>query len=384
VSRADAKRLLGTLTDANLLDDTVGGYRFHDLTRLHARELAEQAEPGSAREEAVRRMLDWYLATAGSASLTVTPYRRNDDLVLDVRYQPAEAVRFASSGAALEWLDRELPNVVAAAQLAASCRQWSVTWQLADAMWPLFLYRGRHAERLELDRLGLDAARKSGEALGEAKMLYRLGTALIQAGQFDEAEARLGQARSTWQRLGRRDRVAGSLRRLGYLAMVRGRPHDAVDWFGQAVAGYQELGDVRHAAVTLSNLTDALIATDRLHEAITALEEAGQLLADSPDPHSRGRMLTRLGQAHTLAGNSATAADYLYQSLRTMREIGSARGEADALMALGDLAGRAGQPDEARTRYAEAQRVLVSLGSPSPEEALIDARLAQFDQPGQA
>ena len=384
VSRADAKRLLGTLTDANLLDDTVGGYRFHDLTRLHARELAEQAEPGSAREEAVRRMLDWYLATAGSASLTVTPYRRKDDLVLDVRYQPAETVRFASSGAALEWLDRELPNVVATAQLAASCRQWSVTWQLADAMWPLFLYRGRHAERLELDRLGLDAARKSGEALGEAKMLYRLGTALIQAGQFDEAEARLGQARSTWQRLGRRDRVAGSLRRLGYLAMVRGRPHDAVDWFGQAVAGYQELGDARHAAVTLSNLTDALIATDRPHEAIAALEEAGQLLADSPDPHSRGRMLTRLGQAHTLAGNSAAAADYLYQSLRTMREIGSARGEADALMALGDLADRAGQPDEARTRYAEAQRVVVSLGSPSPEEALIDARLAQFDQPGQA
>ena len=45
VPRAQAKRLLGMLTDANLLDDTAGGqYRFHDLTRLHARETAEHEE----------------------------------------------------------------------------------------------------------------------------------------------------------------------------------------------------------------------------------------------------------------------------------------------------------------------------------------------------
>jgi tetratricopeptide (TPR) repeat protein len=380
VSRADAKRLLGRLTDANLLDDTSGGrYRFHDLTRLHARDLAEQTEPESAREEAIRRMLDWYLAAAGTASLTVTAYRKEGDLVLDIRYPPAEPLRFASSGAALEWLDRELPNVLAAARMAAGYRQYSVAWQLADAMWPVFLYRGRHAERLDFDRLGLDAAREGSDALGEAKMLYRLGTALVSTGQLDQAEAYLEQARNAWQRLGRRDRVAGSLRRLGYLAMVSGRPEDAVGWIGQAVADYRDLGDARHVAVTLSNLADALIETDHPQDAITALDEASQLLADSPDPHSQGRMLTRLGQAHELAGNRKTAADYLHQALRIMREIGSASGEADALVALGDLAGRAGRPDEARTRYAEAQRVLVSLGS--PEDARIRERLARLDRP---
>jgi tetratricopeptide (TPR) repeat protein len=381
VPRRDTKRLLGGLTDANLLDDAVGGYRFHDLTRLHAREMAEQAEPESAREEAIRRMLDWYLAAAGSASLTVTPYRRQGDLVLDIRYQPAESLRFASSSAALEWLDRELPNVLAVARLAVSHHQWSVAWQLADAMWPVFLYRGRLAQRLELDHLGLDAARQGGEALGEAKMLYRLGTALINADQLDQADAHIKQARSAWQRLGRRDRVAGSLRRLGYLAVVRRRPEDAVGWFTQAVADYRELGDIRHIAVTLSDLADALIETDRPQDAITALDEASHLLADAPDPHSRGRMLTRLGQAHELAGHMETATDYLHLAVDTLREAGSARGEADALVALGDLAGHSGQLDEARTRYAEAQRVLVSLGS--PEEARIRQRLAQLDQPGQ-
>jgi tetratricopeptide (TPR) repeat protein len=383
VSRAAAKRLLGTLTDANLLDDTAGGrYRFHDLTRLHAHDLAHQAEPAPAREEAIRRMLDWCLAAAGSASLTVTPYRGVGDIVLTLCYQPAEPPRFASPSAALDWLDRELPNVLAAARMAASHRHWSVAWQLADVLWPVFLYRGRQAERLEFDRLGLDAARAGGDALGEAKMLYRLGTALINAGEHDQAEARIEEARDAWQRLGRPDRVAGSVRRLGYLALARGRAEGAVEWFGQAVTDYRELGDARHLAVTLGDLADALIATSRPREAIEALEEAGRLLVDSPDPHSQGRLLTRLGLAYELAGNSRAAGEYLDQSLRAMREIGSRRGEADALVALGDLAGRAGRSDEARTRYAEAQRVLVSLGS--PEEARIRDRLAELDRPGQA
>jgi tetratricopeptide (TPR) repeat protein len=389
IPRADAKRLLGALTDANLLDDVSGGqYRFHSLTRLHAREMADQHETTAARDEAVRRMLDWFLAVAGGASLTVTPYRADGDLILDIQYPPAEPLRFSGSGTALEWLDRELPNVLAAARLAAGRAQWRAAWQLADAMWPVFLYRGRHQERLELDTLGLEAARAGGDTLGEAKMLYRLGTATMDAGQLDQAEAYIEQAMTVWRQLGRRDRVAGSLRRLGYVAMARHRPDDAADWFSRALAAYREPFDARHVALTLSNLADALIEDGRPREAIDALDEAGPLLADFRDPHSQGRVLTRLGRAHERAGHLETAAGYLDQALLTMREIGSARGEADTLLALGDLAKRSGQPDEARTRYAEAQRVLASLGSPqeaqSPQEARVRARLAGLDRPDQA
>jgi tetratricopeptide (TPR) repeat protein len=382
VPRSEAKRLLGLLTDANLLEDASGSqYRFHDLTRLHAQEMADRDE-SAARDMATRRMLDWFLATATSASLTVTPYRRDTDLVVDVHFKAAEPLRFASASAALDWLDRELPNVLAAARLANSRRHWSTAWQLADAMWPLFLHRGRHAERLEFDRLGLDAARAGGEALGEAKMLYRLGTALMNAGELDHAEATFEQARDAWQRLGRPDRVAGALRRLARLAMVRGRPEDAVSLFAQAVADYRELGDARHVAATLSNMAEALTESDHPREALTALEEAERLLADShsPDLYNQGLVQTRLGQAHERAGDTERATACLDRALRTMREASSARGETNALVALGDLASRAGRLDEARTRYTEAQRVLVSLGS-TDEEARVRKRLARLDEP---
>jgi tetratricopeptide (TPR) repeat protein len=380
VPRASAKRLLGVLADANLLDDAAGSqYQFHDLTRLHAREMADQHESADAREEAIRRMLDWFLTIARDASRTILPYREDSDLILDIRYPPAEPLRFASSSTALEWLDRELPTVLAAARLAVRHRHWRVAWQLAHVMWPVFLYRGRHAERLEFDRLGLTAAREGGDALGEAKMLYRIGVAVMGDGQFDEADAYIRQALAAWQRLGRRDRMAGSLRRLGYVAMARRHPDEAVGWFASALAAYREAGDDRHIAVTLSNLGDALIEAGRPRDAIGALEEAGSLLANSRDPHSQGNVLIRLGRAHEQAGQLEAAAGYLHDALRTMRETGSARGEADALVALGDLASRTGRPDQARTRYAEAQRVSVSLGS--PEDARIQERLAKLDHP---
>lgn len=380
IPRTEAKHLLGVLTDANLLEDVADGQcRYHDLTRLHAREMAEREEQGTTRDEVIRRMLDWFLAVADDAAHSVTPYRT--EMIPDIRYPPAEPLRFASSGDALDWLDRELPNVMAAARLAASQRLWSVTWQLADAMWPLFLYRGRHAERLEFDRLGLDTAREGGDAMGEAKMLYRIGTAVMNLGQLDEAESYFRQALRSWQLLGQDGRVAGSQRRLGSVAMAGHRPVDAIEWFSRALSAYRDLADARHTALTLISLSGALIETGRFTEAIAALTEAGSQLADSPDPHSQARVLTMLGRAHDQGGQPEVATDYLHRALRAMREIGSAHGEAEALVSLGDLAVRAGQRDEARGHFTQAHQVLVSLGS--PQAAQVRERLARLDQPGQ-
>lgn len=377
VPRTDASRMLEVLTDANLLDEAADGqYRFHDLTRLHAREMADRHDPAAARDEAIRRMLDWFLAATGSACLLILPYLT--DVVTDLRYSPAEPLMFPGPHGALEWLDRELPNVMAAARLAAAQRLWSVPWQLADAMWPLFLYRGRYTERLDMDRLGLDAARENGDALGEAKMLYRIGGSVLNIGQLDQAETYFVQALAVWHRLGQRDRMAGSLRRLGFVARKRGRPDDAIAWFTRALNRYRDLADARHTALTLIDLADALVETDRTDDAIASLNEAGALLSDAADPNNQARVLTGLGHAHERCGRLEIAADYLREALRAMQDLGSALGEAEILRSLGDLAVHAGDTSEARNRYIQAQRLLVSLGS--PEAAQIRDRLERLDQ----
>jgi len=377
VPRADAKRMLEVLTDANLLDEAAADqYRFHDVTRLHAREMADRGDPADASDEAIRRMLDWFLAATGTACRLILPYRT--DLVADLRYPPAEPLRFVGPNGALEWLDRELPNVMAAARLAAARQLWSVPWQLADAMWPLFLYRGRYTEQLELDSLGLDAARENGDPVGEAKMLYRIGGSVLSSGQLDQAETYFVQALAAWRRLGRRDRMAGSLRRLGFVARKRRRPDDAIARFILALNVYRELADTRHIALTLIDLADAFTETDRAADAIASLEEAGVLLADAPDPNNQARVLTGLGRAHERCGRFEIAAGYLGQALRAMRDLSSARGEAEVLRSLGDLALHAGDTSDARNWYTLAHQIMLNLGS--PEEAQIRDLLGRLDQ----
>jgi tetratricopeptide (TPR) repeat protein len=378
VPQAEARRLLDVLTDANLLDDAEGGrYRFHDLTRLHAREMAEHSESAPARDIAVRRMMDWFLAAVTSAGQSVTPYRH--DQCRDIRHLPAEPVRFPDPGSALDWLDRELPEVIAAARFAAGHGLPATAWQLADAMWPLFLYRGRYTERLEFDRLGLNAARTCGDLLGEAKMLSRIGMAALDLGRLDEAEAYFQQALRAWERMGSSDRAAGCLRRLGFVAVARNSHDDAVGYLTRALSEYRALGNSRHVALTLSDLGDVLTGMDRPREAITGLAEASSLLAGAADPYNQARVLIGLGRALQQAGELTAADENLRHALRSMREIGSSRGEAAALTALGDLAEHSGQRGEARRRYADAQKILVRIGS--PRAAQVGERLTRLGDP---
>jgi len=379
VSHPEARRLLGVLADANLLDDAEHGtYRFHDLTRLHAHEVALQEESGAARDSALRRMLDWYLAAVTSAGQIVAPYRH--DQRRDIRYPPSEPARFPDAGSALEWLDHELPEVMTAARFAAAHGLPAVAWQLADAMWPLFLYNGRYGERLEFDRLALKAARDCGDRLGEAKMLNRLGLAVLDLGQFAEADRYFQQALRAWERMGNADRAAGCLRRLGFVAVARHQTDDAIDYFTRALRTYRELPDGRKIALTLSDLGDVLTSADRAAEAVASLREASSLLADIADPYNQALVRIRLGLALEHAGQHAAADDNLQTALGRMRDIGSARGEAEALLALGSLAERAGRPADARQKYEAAARILTRISSPRTGQ--VRDRLARLENRG--
>jgi tetratricopeptide (TPR) repeat protein len=364
---ATTRQLLGVLADANLLDDVADGrYRFHDLIKLHARGLAEQAEYRAESEEAVERMLSWYLATVTDAGQTVTPYRH--DQPRDVRYRPAEPIFFVNAAVALDWLERELPSVAAAIRYSAEHGFPVVAWQLVDALWPLFVRRGLYRERLELDRIGVAAARSCADATGEAKMLNRLGLALIDSGELDEAAECFDRASVIWRAAGNDYRLASSLRRLGLVEHARGRCVMALERFSRALTTYQRLGEQRAVARTLSDIGAALTDAGRPAEALPRLDQARELLASLPDPYNQARVLARLGRAQEQAGDRSVAAGTLDAALHAMRQAQSPPGEADVLRFMGHLAESEGQLREARRRYEEALAILTRLDAPGAAE----------------
>jgi tetratricopeptide (TPR) repeat protein len=377
ISLETARHLLGVLVDANLLDDAADGrYQYHDLIRLHARGMAEQEEPGPEGEGAIRRMLDWYLAAVTEAGQMAAPYRRGQPR--DVDREPAEPAPFTGPAAALDWLECELPDLLAVVRFAADHGFPVLAWQTIDAMWPLFLHRGHYRERLEFDRTGLAAARSCGDVTGEAKMLGRLGLALITLNRLDEAAECFNQALAIWRGLGNDYRLASSLRRLGLVERARGHNEAAIGLFTQALDAYRQLPEPRATALTHNDIGAALIDIDRPAEAIMHLDRARELFAGVPDPYNQARVLAGLGLAQERSGDRGAAAGTLEQALRAMRRVQSSPGEADVLRLLGDLAERGGQPREARRRYEAALAIFTRLDAPAA--ALLRDRLARLNQ----
>jgi tetratricopeptide (TPR) repeat protein len=379
LSVEDARYLLEVLTDANLLDDAPRAqYRFHDLIRLHAAEMAERDESPRLREQATRRMLDWLLFTVAAASRLAAPYL--NDRPPDIEYEPGEPKRFKDSADALDWLEEEFPNLRAAARYAVDHAKDTFAWQLVDATWPLFLHRGHHQERLEFEQLGLGAARRSPDLYAQAKMLDRVGLALRDLGRFDEAADHVGEALEIWRKLPDRTRTASSLHRLGFMAADRHDLDAAIRHFTNALARYQELEDMRGMALTLNDLGSVLTESERSVEAIEHLERARQLLADHPDQYNQMRTIILLGCAHARSGDLHVATDLLDRAVAGMRDIGSRSGEAKALESLGDLAERSGKPDEARRYYLEALRILLPISRQKADR--LRRCLARLDSPG--
>ncbi|WP_433516291.1 tetratricopeptide repeat protein [Nonomuraea sp. CA-143628] len=355
IPQVEARRLLGELTDANLLTDISDGrrYRFHHtLVRLHAAQLVEAEDQ---RENAEGRLLAWYLATAAHAERQLRPYRTG--LPRDAEPPPAESTDFGGPQDALGWLAAERANLSAAVTLAHQRGREVTAWQMVDSLWPLFLYMGHHVERVGVEETGLAAARAAGDAYAEAKMLNRLGLSLNDLGRYDEAVERFEEALEIWRRLGERGREAGSLRRLGLVAAARGDHEVAIARFTASIAMYRGSGADRQAALGLTDLAGVLVAQGRGSDAVIHLEQARRMLSNVADLYNQARVGILLGYAH-VDQEPAEADRELRSALEIMDQLGSSVGRAAALEGLGELARRTGRPEEAHHCYEMALEVL--------------------------
>lgn len=370
-TRSDSEHLVDELLTANLLEEIrADRYRFHDLIRLHAAEMAQPEE----QTEGLRRVLDWYLDSATEAGHVVTPHRHG--LRRDIEYVPVERIRFDGHADALEWLDRERVNLFAAARVAFEHGMRTMTWQLADAMWGLFLFRTHYHDWMQFDLLAVEATQDGPDQAAEAEAQDRLGLLFHALGRNDEALEHMGRAAELWRALGERHRIASSTERFGFAYLDQGRPELAIEQFTRALAGYREVGEQRSSGLALISIGRALIESGRYADAVPYLREAQDELGSlqPPDPYNSARAMLALGRAETGTGEWDAARALLEATLVAMRQVESPLGEADALWALGELHERTGERAEARRFYQRTEEMLTELGNPGVDR--VRAQLA--------
>lgn len=375
-----AERLLETLHDASLLF-AVGEerHRFHDLVRLHALAKAQECEPPGERARAVRRMADHYLAGATRAEEIVDPQHRT--MARDYATRPVAVPDVGNDAdAALGWLERELPNLMAVLRRARAEGFPTVAWQLADALWPLFLRRKFYDDWRAAHEEGLVAAEESGDVAAVCRMLTSGGVGELGSGGHERALLMFDRAARLFTDSG--DRL-GRARTLNYrgLALQRlGRLEEAAELFGRAAGELPACGDPRAGGLARLNLAEVALSAGRAEEAAGQARAARTTLAEAGDTYNAARAALALGRAHLALERLERAEDELSSALATLRAVAANYETARALGSLAEAAERRGQSPLARDRCREALDLYTSVGRSGTEEAeATRLRLARLD-----
>jgi tetratricopeptide (TPR) repeat protein len=359
----DADRLLSTLIDASMLEERgEDSFGLHDLLHLHARLQAEASDAPAERQAAVRRALNWYLASATAADQTVMPHRRRH--ARPYASPPSPPVSFDGACDALAWLEAERSNLMAAVRVAAEWELRTTAWQLVDAMWSLFLYHKHYDEWIESHRIGIAAAQADGDWGGETMLLNHLGLAFHGLGRFKEARECFEQALVRHREVGDRWGEATALNSLGLALGGLGRTQDAISHFMQATGIHQEFGDRRGEALTRVNLGRAYGRLGHVAKARHHLMRARSVFASLPDRYNEARVLHSLGGLYARSDQANAAIGYLESALGVMRELGSRFEEAQVLEILGDAVHLTGDERAARSCYQQALGLYQEIGGP--------------------
>ncbi|MFD5438018.1 tetratricopeptide repeat protein [Kitasatospora sp. NPDC127067] len=381
VDVAGADRLLDGLIDVHLLEETgPERFRFHDLVRLHARAHGARVRAAGSTGAALDRLVDWYLASATAAEAVVSPTHRT--LARDYRSRPVHPAReFGGDVPALEWYDAERDRLAGVLRWCGELDRPAAAWQLADAMWPLFLRLRPARLWVEATRIGLDAARAAGSRSGELRMLTDGGNGLRNAGEGEEAARWFSEALVLARELGRPLVQADALYGLSQTHRMAGRLDAAAECLHEVVRLREAEDYLRGSALARLAYGEVLLLAGRAAEAVEPVERAGRELASIEDDYEAARATAFLGLAHGRLGAYERAEAHLEEALAGFRARLSAHWEARTLEFAGQVEELRGRPDAARARFEQSRARYQEVGAAAEAARLAD-RLAAYGVDG--
>lgn len=358
-TRAEVAAALEVLVDAHLLESpTPDHYQFHDLLRDFAADRAQADEPPQAVDDALRRILTWYLRTADAAAGVISPHR--DRVSVDTREPAWDPLTFASADQALAWYEHEFANLVAATRLAAEHGWHDIAWKLPVTAMVCFDFHGYRAEWITTHRIGLASARELGDRRAEAWMLNNLGMVLSQQ-RDPEAVRYFEQATAIHRQAGDRLGQARVANNLAFCYRFLGRYDEEVAVLLDALELQRQIRRPYGEAIALCNLGEAYIELGRYDDAIVRSKEALAAAREIGEVRLEGYALYNLGRANLDLGRAADAAELIEQALTIHRRVGDRYGEGQDLQHMGTAYTQVGRHADARKCWTAAQAIFESL-----------------------
>ena len=348
--RAVARALLDDLVAAHLVQEhRRNRYRMHDLLRIFSSECLRDDESVAAHQEAVSRLVDWFVRAADAASHLIAPQRRR---VLSP-VAPDDSA-FQTYDAALEWFSVEHRNVAAAVELAAEWRLYDLTWKSAIIMFSYYNLAKSWREFLSSLGTALDAAARAGSDFGRAWVLNAMGVTYGNLEHYEEATSYLEQSLVLWRAVGDQRGASMSLNNLGESHRLAGHYERAVEYYEMDRQLCRDIGDEDGESICLNNLGKAWLALGDTAEAIRCQCQALEIRHRVKDLHEEAEVLSDLGEAYRRCQQYSRSSQSYQLALTAYQTAGDALGAAQVVVSLAELAYERGELREARQRAREA------------------------------
>ncbi|WP_405845306.1 SAV_2336 family protein [Streptomyces platensis] len=383
-----------------------GRYRHTGQLRRLACRSAGQELSEAARDEALVRLLTWYLAMGRRVHALRCP---GDRMLHDLARVPSEGPRPVATDrerALATWAEetprllalvrraalrtpgivRQAADLLLLAQVTADSGALSAAYEPAArtvaaraardgdaraegrarvALAEAYLTLGKCAEAEPEARRAEQLADRSGDPLTRFRAPYARGLIALHQGQYDIAE---GQLTAAWEQCRRRNDQLGEADALAALARLwaaTGNSGDAVLFAERSVGVHRRLADgtarLAHGRYALS---EALSAAGRHTEALRELFQALPLFEEDRQRLWAGRTRCRTAEAMVALirpGEAVTAAE---DAAKRLLVPGGERWRADALTALGHAETALGRKQSAQAHWREALAVHEEFGTP--------------------
>jgi DNA-binding SARP family transcriptional activator/Tfp pilus assembly protein PilF len=347
-----ARRMLDQLLDAHLLLEPVAGrYQFHDLTRAHAAHAVARDQPEEPVRAGLDRLFAHYRHTASLAMDAAYPYEREYRPKVPSSQTPVPEL--ADPAVALDWLDTELPNLMAIAQYATEHGRARVAVHLSGLLYRHLRTRGRYDAAETLHHHALAAARASADQAGEVEAQAGLGWVRWRQGRYEEASERYEEVLRLARGTGHHASELTALTGLGQIRMRLGRFTQAADHLEEALRIARDTGDQVGELNALNSLADLHWQQGHSTPAGHYLEQVLRIARATGHVPKEMHALTGLGNVDERRGRYARAADHYQQALRIARTTGHWAGELAVLLGLAQLYHRQGRYPDAIDHYQQ-------------------------------
>lgn len=354
-----AQAMLEDLLDAHLVQQpAVGRYRLHDLVHQHARRTATEQDSPAELEQALRRVLDYYVhaaATADAAMSYLTPTRE-----VSAGPRPAALPTFPAKHAALYWFVTEYTNLMAVFETAVATGADVHVCELPRFMRAFFARRCGTTHLNVLFERSLTAAERLNDPVHLAEAHSDLGFARYNAGRMAEADAAYEAAAPLVSRVGDTRSEAELTMRRGYLRWDEGHVEEPLDLFRSAGRLYASADCPMGAAHATAYEAWAMLQLGQREEAARLARAA--LDIPHTDPAWPPTLTARITLGVAIADEKpAEATEHLEQALSLAREDGHKHNEAWCLNCLGVALRQMGRYEEALESHRQAFALLDEL-----------------------